>query len=139
MQLTSPAIAPAQHLASKYKNIVFTTGLGGERTTYQGPATPERNALWDDLYSCKSSDQVYTRLQPALTGISQVGISRIPRSSAARLVNKTLPLPGERGQYVIMLNVFHQLHCLVGLVLLSDPRSYIVFEVLLKICYSFRI
>lgn len=35
-------------------------------------------------------------------------------SQAARLVNKTVPIPGEPGQYVVQLNVFHQLHCLVG-------------------------
>jgi len=41
-----------------------------------------------------------------------VGINRIPRPAAAQLVNKTLPIPGEPGQYAILLNVFHQLHCL---------------------------
>lgn len=44
----APAISAIQ-----YKNIVFTSGFGQERTEYQGPPTPERNALWDDLYGCK--------------------------------------------------------------------------------------
>ncbi|VTT64839.1 unnamed protein product [Fusarium fujikuroi] len=86
--------SPVEELVH-YKNLVFTTGFGSERTPYQGPPTPERDALWDDLYL-------------------NFGISRIPRDSAAKLMNKTLPIPGEPGQYVIELNVFHQLHCLVG-------------------------
>ncbi|RBR09849.1 hypothetical protein FVER53590_13633 [Fusarium verticillioides] len=84
--------SPVEELV-QYKNLVFTTGFGSERTPYQGPPTPERDALWDDLYL-------------------NFGISRIPRDSAAKLINKTIPIPGERGQYVIELNVFHQLHCL---------------------------
>ncbi|QDS73728.1 hypothetical protein FKW77_003913 [Venturia effusa] len=35
-----------------YENRVFTSGFGLERTEYQGPPSPERNALWDDLYGC---------------------------------------------------------------------------------------
>ncbi|KYK56496.1 uncharacterized protein DCS_03496 [Drechmeria coniospora] len=86
-QVYSPAMDVIRH-----KNVVFTSGFGSERTAYQGPPTPERDALWDDLYS--------------------FGISRIPRESAAKLVNKTVPLPGSKGSYVVELNIFHQLHCL---------------------------
>jgi hypothetical protein len=50
--LSDPVIAPAQGLI-KYKNVVFTSGFGHERTEYQGPPTPERDGLWDELYGCK--------------------------------------------------------------------------------------
>lgn len=40
-------------------------------------------------------------------------MSRIPKSSAAKLVNKTITIPGDPDHSVIMLKVFHQLHCLV--------------------------
>lgn len=46
--------APAEHLIrNKYVEVVFSSGFGMERTEYQGPPSPERNALWDDLYGCK--------------------------------------------------------------------------------------
>lgn len=35
-------------------------------------------------------------------------------SDAAKLANKTVPIPDYPGEYVIQLDVFHQLHCLVG-------------------------
>ena len=44
-----------------------------------------------------------------------VTYSRIPKHQAALLANKTSPIPGDDGHYVVMLNVFHELHCLVSL------------------------
>lgn len=44
-----------------------------------------------------------------------VGVSHISRDAAAKLVNKTVPIPGMPGQYVVELSVFHQLHCLVSI------------------------
>jgi hypothetical protein len=59
-------------------------------------------------------------MRPTSNNIWQkVGISRIPKSSAAQLVNKTVPIPGDPGYYVVSLNVFHQLHCLVSLQFLT--------------------
>ncbi|KAK8094990.1 hypothetical protein PG997_001675 [Apiospora hydei] len=73
----------------QYKNIVFTGGFGHERSPYQGPRRPR-----------------------GMPNGMTFGISRIPMDKASQLVNKTVPIPGEPGQYVIQLNVFHQLHCL---------------------------
>jgi hypothetical protein len=38
--------------------------------------------------------------------------SKIPRDQASQLVNLTINIPGEEDQYLIGLDVFHQLHCL---------------------------
>jgi hypothetical protein len=41
-------------------------------------------------------------------------IVKIPKSEAALLPNKTWPIVTEPGYYIASLDVFHQLHCLVG-------------------------
>ena len=43
-----------------------------------------------------------------------VGISRIPLSQAEMLPNATEAIPGDGEHYVVELDVFHQLHCLVS-------------------------
>ena len=43
-----------------------------------------------------------------------VGISRIPKSQAEMLPNATEAIPGDEEHYVVELDVFHQLHCLVS-------------------------
>ncbi|KAJ5593540.1 hypothetical protein N7537_010444 [Penicillium hordei] len=83
--------APAE-LLIRHKNIVFSTGLGAELTEYQGAPTAKNNQAWSDLYN--------------------FGISRISKVDAARLANKTVPIPDDPGQYAVSLDVFHQLHCL---------------------------
>jgi Mycotoxin biosynthesis protein UstYa len=40
-----------------------------------------------------------------------VGVSAIPKSEATKLSNKTIPRPGS-DDYLVELDVFHQLHCL---------------------------
>jgi hypothetical protein len=49
-----------------------------------------------------------------------VGISHIPRAQAAKLINSTAMIPTRNSEsnereYIIELDVFHQLHCLVCL------------------------
>ena len=39
--------------------------------------------------------------------------SRIHRDEAAQLTNLTVPIPDDEDHYIIGLDVFHQLHCLV--------------------------
>jgi hypothetical protein len=42
------------------------------------------------------------------------GFVGIPRDQAAQLSNLTAPIPGWDDHYLVGIDVFHQLHCLVG-------------------------
>lgn len=75
--------------------VKFDSSIYNGVTPYQGPPNPTNNALWLDLY-----DQERTHLTP---------------SQAALLPNKTLPEAASPGKYVVLLNVFHNLHCLDSL------------------------
>lgn len=44
--------------------------------------------------------------------LEEIGMSQISAESAARLPNATTPLAGDSSQYMVELDVFHQLHCL---------------------------
>ncbi|KAF8248669.1 hypothetical protein K440DRAFT_642085 [Wilcoxina mikolae CBS 423.85] len=46
-----------------------------------------------------------------LMGVVAVGISRITRDDAKKMVNRTMRIPGETGDYVVGLSVFRQLQC----------------------------
>lgn len=83
--------SPVQHLL-RYRNVVYVAGFGTELSEYQGAPSPENDAAWSDLYN--------------------FGISRISKSDAAQLANKTVPIANDPGQYAVSLDVFHQLHCL---------------------------
>ncbi|ORY70470.1 uncharacterized protein BCR38DRAFT_326979, partial [Pseudomassariella vexata] len=83
--------------AVRYERVVFSSGFGIERFPLQGHPTEENNKLWADLYDCKVS----------------VGITRISTDEARPMDNKTLPVPGPEGGYVVQLTVFHQPHCLI--------------------------
>ncbi|KAK4222450.1 hypothetical protein QBC38DRAFT_512966 [Podospora fimiseda] len=47
---TDAAYSPASDIL-RHRNVVFGSGFGLGRTKYQGPLTPERDALWEDLYN----------------------------------------------------------------------------------------
>ena len=89
-------IAPVKHLVTFHPRL-FTAGLGDSASSYQGPPSASKQAAWNALYR---------------------STLRIPRSSATKLKNKTVPIPrsaettsGDDG-FVIGLMVFHNLHCL---------------------------
>ncbi|KIX09227.1 uncharacterized protein Z518_00306 [Rhinocladiella mackenziei CBS 650.93] len=84
-------IAPATP-AVRYKNIVATAGLRYDRSPYQGWPSNESDQLWSDLYN--------------------FGLTRISMKEVVLLANRTVPIYGDPGHYIVTLDVFHQLHCL---------------------------
>ncbi|KAF7426681.1 hypothetical protein PC9H_009050 [Pleurotus ostreatus] len=85
--------SPANEAIS-YKYHRFFNGFGRNVSPFQVPSSKELDDLWEDLYN--------------------LGISRIPTSQAKRLPNATEAIPGDEDNYIVELDVFHELHCLVN-------------------------
>ncbi|KAF8202776.1 hypothetical protein K438DRAFT_1670970 [Mycena galopus ATCC 62051] len=66
--------------------------ITGEDPLFHRKPSPQLDAAWDGLYN--------------------FGVSQIPKSQAQLLPNKTHPIPQDEGNYIIELDVFHNLHCL---------------------------
>ncbi|KAF7334528.1 hypothetical protein MVEN_02282600 [Mycena venus] len=88
--------APAQQ-AVVYKTVKFHRGLEDDIPIYERPPSAEVDQAWEELY--------------------QYAASRIPKPEAVQMTNTTWPILHEEGNYVMALDVFHQLHCLVRPVL----------------------
>ena len=89
----------------------FTTGFGKHKSIYQQPSSPEVDDAWSELYN--GTRRRWDLPIRQLTLILDVGISRIPKTQAAKLPNKTYPFLRDEGYYIASLSVFHHLHCLV--------------------------
>nr|GAT43649.1 predicted protein [Mycena chlorophos] len=85
--------SPAQSALS-YKNIKFHSGFGADLPIFDQRPSDAVDDAWRGLY--------------------EFAYSKIPRSQAKLLVNKTYPVLGddEPKTYMLALDVFHQLHCL---------------------------
>ncbi|KAJ7741199.1 hypothetical protein DFH07DRAFT_751173, partial [Mycena maculata] len=83
--------APAQHTI-EYQTVKFHRGLGDDIPAYERPPSPEVDLAWGELYAYSAS--------------------RVPKSEVVKMTNTTWPILHEEGNYVIALDVFHQLHCL---------------------------
>ncbi|KAF4576976.1 hypothetical protein EYR36_004960 [Pleurotus pulmonarius] len=106
-----PHLAPVNDAIS-YKYQSFFQGLGQDLSPFQAPPSKELDQRWQGLYS--------------------LGMSRISRYEAAKLPNATAPIPGDKGHYVVELDVFHQLRCLdrIRRTIYSDyyPEAHISVE-----------
>ncbi|KAJ6582107.1 hypothetical protein B0H19DRAFT_930448, partial [Mycena capillaripes] len=83
--------APAQHVL-RNKIVKFTRGVADDIPIYERRPSPAVDEAWRALYS--------------------VAQTKISRSEALQMPNRTWPLLGEKGSYILSLDVFHQLHCL---------------------------
>ncbi|KAJ7890379.1 hypothetical protein B0H13DRAFT_877701 [Mycena leptocephala] len=95
--------SPVQHLVEETLKI-YPLGFGKDLSPFQVPSSPDLDQAWEDLYN--------------------FGVSRIPKQEAAKLPNKTSPIPGDPGFYIVELDVFHELHCLNMIRKALDPDYY---------------
>ncbi|KAJ3775892.1 hypothetical protein EV361DRAFT_962959 [Lentinula raphanica] len=90
-QFPEGAYSPA-HGSVSYVTKRFNGSFPMTLTEYQGEPSPELDEKWEQLYA--------------------YAISQIPREEAMKLTDKTVPIPGDESNYIVGLEVFHQLHCL---------------------------
>ncbi|KAG6816778.1 hypothetical protein H0H87_003041 [Tephrocybe sp. NHM501043] len=87
--LYSPAASSLE-----YQVVKFRSGLNGEADDiYSRPPSDEVDAAWAGLYD-------------------SVGVSELNQEQADKLANFTMQVPNSDHKYVMLLDVFHELHCL---------------------------
>ncbi|KAJ6620504.1 hypothetical protein B0H10DRAFT_1791774, partial [Mycena sp. CBHHK59/15] len=87
--------APAQGVV-EYKTVKFTRGVGDGIPIYERRPSAAVDEAWER----------YTNV---------FAETKVPKSEAAKMVNKTYPILGDEENYILALDVFHQLHCLARL------------------------
>ncbi|KAG6836716.1 hypothetical protein H0H93_004560 [Arthromyces matolae] len=94
--------SPVQDLV-EYEVVKFRSGLNGEG---------------DDIYSSPPSDEV----DAAWEGLYNFGVSEISEQQALQLANVTMEVPNSDNKYVMLLDVFHELHCINMIRMALYPR-----------------
>ncbi|THU91642.1 hypothetical protein K435DRAFT_227317 [Dendrothele bispora CBS 962.96] len=95
--------SPAQDVID-YHVVKFDSGFGHDIPIYDRSPSEEVDAAWESLY--------------------EFAYNKIPREQAQLLPNKTYPVLDQDGQYMIALDVFHQLHCLNQMRKAMYPEYY---------------
>ncbi|KAF8319620.1 hypothetical protein DL93DRAFT_2074553 [Clavulina sp. PMI_390] len=93
----TPANHVTEHVYVRFPDI-------HDITPFKGPPTDAVDKAWEDLY--------------------QFGVSGIPRSMAAKLEGPTVKFYNDQEHYAVLMDVFHQLHCLNALRKSLYPERY---------------
>lgn len=88
---------------------------------FQGPPNDERDTLWDELY--RRNQALFKKLQTHANNGVDTSATIIAAEDAKKLANRTMIVPGTNGDGIIQLEVFHQLHCLVRMLLIKARKS----------------
>lgn len=95
--------SPVQDVVS-YHPVKFNPGFAWDMPIYEQEPTDEVDQAWAELY--------------------QYTVSRVSKSEAMKMANRTYPMPHEEGYYLSGLDVFHQLHCLDMVRMSLHPERY---------------
>ncbi|KAK0229199.1 hypothetical protein EDD85DRAFT_138830 [Armillaria nabsnona] len=95
--------SPVQDVVS-YHPVKFNPGFAWDMPIYEQEPTDEVDQAWAELY--------------------QYTVSRVSKSEAMEMANRTYPIPHEEGSYLSGLDVFHQLHCLDMVRMSLHPERY---------------
>lgn len=106
--LPAPAKNILEHELVRFKKIRH------EKTLFDGPPSDEVDKAWKELYDCTFLTSLC--LSPKIIFIFDLdSFSAISKSEAALILNGTEAFTGDEKHYVVQLDVFHQLHCLVNI------------------------
>ncbi|KAL2705719.1 hypothetical protein AAEP93_000969 [Penicillium crustosum] len=94
--------SPANDAIEYVKEFKFRAALF-EKTPYMGFPSDETDRLWEELYN--------------------FGISKISEEEAKLLSHPTLTIPGTN-EYLVQLDIWHELHCLNDLRMLLYPERF---------------
>jgi hypothetical protein len=86
--------------------VVYTNGFT-ELSEFQGSPSPALDKVWEESYDL---------------------LSRIPKAQADLLRRQTAEIPDDDEHYIILLDVFHSLHCLNELRKEVSPDYYPPFS-----------
>lgn len=104
---SAPSNAPIE-----YETVQFQANTGDDTTEFQGPSSPKTDAAWENLLDGKEYaifKILFMLIEFALVG---PGMIRIDDETARKLPHNTTRRINNEG-YVGVLEMFHQLHCLV--------------------------
>ncbi|KAF7983125.1 hypothetical protein HWV62_24087 [Athelia sp. TMB] len=101
VQHAATASCPDESYSPAWDAVEYEQRLFSKATAvplpWQGAPSDEVDAAWEDLIDSQGT---------------KVGLTKIPKADAAKMLNHTVAVPGDEGSFATTLDVFHQLHCL---------------------------
>src|ERR1700761_5190594 len=113
------SLAPARKVV-EYETKSFHQGFGNDTSPYQGWPNDEIDQRWEDMYS--SQFVPFITLGPFILTKTEGVTLHVDAKMHDQLAAKSelIAMPGLESEYLVGLDVFHQLHCLVSF---EDPKA----------------